>query len=84
MKEILKTIKMKQKILKTIKEYCENNTSRQREDLYAYLNEKLGLDLNVLNYKNKRTDPPRFACDEEAQEWETDYIVNKILKLKEK
>lgn len=80
---LLETIEMKQKILEAIKEYCETHTSKQREDLYAYLNEKLGLDLKVLDYKDKRTEPARFACDEEAQKWETDYVVNKILKLKE-
>ena len=74
--EIIERVKIKQ----AIKEYCETHESRQREDLYNYLNDKLNLDLKVSDYKDERTDPARFACDEEKQEWETYYIVNKILK----
>jgi len=76
---ILGKILTKEKIFKAIQEYCNNNSNRQREDLYDYLNSKLNLNLEVLNYKDKRTDPARFACDKEAQEWETNYIIDKLL-----
>ena len=75
----LRKILKKQDILKTIKIYCKNNSSRQREDLYNYLNNELNLNLKVLDYKDERTDPARFACDKEAQVWETNYIVDKLL-----
>ncbi len=79
LREAIETAYWKNKIKKAIQEYCNLHISRQRKDLYDYLNQKLNLNLEVLNYKDKRTDPARFACDEEAQEWETNYIVNKIL-----
>jgi hypothetical protein len=79
---MLKETILKIIIKNKIQEYCNSHTSRQREDLYDYLNKKLGLDLKVLDYKDKRREPARFACDEKSQEWETNYIVNKILKIK--
>ena len=84
LKEAIETAYWKNKIRKAIQEYCNSHISRQRKDLYYYLNEKLDLDLKILDYKDKRTDSARFACDEESQEWETNYIVNKILELKGK
>ena len=75
----IERILKKTEILKAINEYCENYTSRQREDLYSFLNKKLNLNLEVLNYKDMRTDPARFACDKKAQEWETNYILDKLL-----
>jgi len=68
LKEAIEKAYWKNEIKQAIKEYCENNTSRQRKNLYDYLNEKLNLNLEVLNYKDKRTDSARFACDEEVQE----------------
>jgi len=80
-REAIEKAYWKNKIKQAIKEYCETHTSRQREDLYDYLNKKLNLNLKALDYSDERIDHARFACDEEAQEWETDYIVNKILQL---
>ena len=80
--KITEQAKLRIKIKQTIKKYCETYTSRQRGDLYDYLNEKLNLNLEVLDYKDKKKDKAKFACDEKSQKWETDYIVNKIFKLK--
>ena len=68
-----------EKILAAIQNFCKNNTSRQREDLYNHLNKELGLDLDVYNYDG-RGDYARFACDEKSQAWETDYILKKLSK----
>lgn len=35
------------KVLAAIQLYCKSNTSRQRSDLYDYLNQALGLNLDV-------------------------------------
>ncbi len=67
----------KEKILAAIYRFCKNNTSRQRKDLYDHLNKELGLNLKAYDYDG-RGDHARFACDAEAQAWETDYILRKL------
>jgi hypothetical protein len=69
----------KEKILAAIQSFCKNNTSRQREDLYDYLNKELGLNLDVYDYDGTG-DHARFACDAKSQAWETDYVLEKLSK----
>lgn len=67
----------RERILAAIESFCENNTSRQRADLYDYLNNELGLDLKAYDYDGT-SDRARFACDQAAQKHETDYVVSKL------
>lgn len=69
----------KEKILAAIKSFCENNTSRQRKDLYDHLNKELDLSLDVYDYDG-RGDNAKFACDNDSQAWETEYILKKLSK----
>lgn len=64
-------------ILEAINKFCESNKSRQRSDLYDFLNIELDLDLGVYNY-NGTNDHARFACDEESQQHETDHVLEKL------
>lgn len=67
-----------QKIDDAIAEFCLTQKSRQRKNLYNFLNQKVGLSLSIYDYKGTN-DHARFACDEKAQKHEADY-VRKILK----
>lgn len=67
----------REKVLAAIESFCENNTSRQRADLYDHLNKELGLELRAYDYKGN-SDAARFACDRESQGHETDYLVRKL------
>ena len=67
----------KEQIINTIKEFCKNNTSRQREDLYKFLSKEFDIELAVYDY-DSTNDHAKFACDEN---WENSYTVNKTLEL---
>ena len=66
-----------EKVLAAIEMFCISNKSRQREDLYKFLNTSLGLSLNVYDYDGTN-DHARFACDKVSQQHETDYVIKKL------
>ena len=65
------------KILAAIQSYCKVHTSRQRSDLYDYLNQELSLNLDVYDYDGTN-DHARFACDLKSQVHETEYVIKKL------
>jgi hypothetical protein len=68
------------KIDDAIAEFCSTQKSRQREDLYNFLNQKLELSLSIYDYKGTN-DHARFACDEKSQKHEADYVRLILKKL---
>ena len=62
----------------SIREFCDTHTSRQRSDLYDFLNSKLFSDeqvLSVYNYDGTN-DHARFS---EYEDFEFKYVVKKVL-----
>jgi hypothetical protein len=45
-----KEIEVRKMVLIAIQTYCSLNNSRQRSDLYEYLNNLFGINLDVYNY----------------------------------
>ncbi len=66
-----------QEIRDAIAEFSKG-TSRQRNDLYEFLNDKLGVELKTRNYSDARSNEAKFSCNDEK---EVDYVVKKILDM---
>lgn len=68
----------------TLDEYCKQNTNRQREEIYCYLEEKLNIKIErpAYNYQDGRSNYARVGCEKD-EEYEN--VVNRACRaLKEK
>ena len=70
-------------VLLAIQAFCNSSKSRQRSDLYTYLNKTLGIELDVYDYDG-RNDHARFACDYISQKHEADYVLAKLAAMESK
>lgn len=73
--------KLKEQIKEVICSYIRGYKSRQRQDLYDYLNKYYDLNLTAYDYDG-RSDYAKIAL--QSEKWEYDYVVNKVSKELEK
>lgn len=63
----------------TLEKYCKEETSRQRDDLYDWLDKKLDIkiDRSAYDYSDKRTDHSRFECTNDD---EVKVVIDRIVR----